>query len=171
MMQMLHAGGLPCFGEGPSFEEDENLPYSMTEPWLRQQIGKAVKILDPHLAPCKFSNVPRCVIWLDRNHREQAKSFVKFGRIVGGLPFSRRDVGPLAKGLQRDRPLAQRSLGTDQCETLFLTFENIIRTPLLAAEAVGEFLQVDCFDTDAAASVVRKRTVDCYKGLLEAELV
>ena len=42
LMQMLEAGGYPCFGEGPGFEPcmPDDIPWNEVK-------GKAVKVLDP----------------------------------------------------------------------------------------------------------------------------
>lgn len=172
MMQMLQAGGFPCVGEWPAFEDPESMALNLHSAWLRRQAGKAVKVLDPQLAGDDlFPHISRRVIWLDRDPKQQAKSFVKFGRVVSGLPFNRSHVSEMSKGFLRDRPLAHRALRTNDCKTLRVTFENMIKDPLAVATAVHVFLGFSSFDPVRAAGAVRKRSANCLPYLLEAEMV
>lgn len=172
MMQMLQAGGFPCFGSRPAYEDDVSMFCNLTPDWLNLQRGKAVKILDPQLADHgMFFGIPRIVIWLDRDPEQQAKSFIKFGRLVCGLPFSRSAVRPLAKAFLKDRPLAHKALGIDQCKSLHVKFEDIIHSPHDVAAEIANLLYPVQFDQARAAKTVVRRNSDCLSGLLELPLL
>jgi hypothetical protein len=172
MMQMLEAGGFPCVGRYPAFEDPESMVLNLRADWFQQHQGKAVKILDPHLAGDDlFPHIPRRVIWLDRDPKQQAKSFVKFGRMVGGLPFNRSDVGGIARNLQRDRPRAHRALRICQCNSIAATFEEMIKSPLIVATGIQLALGLAPFDPIAATRAVQPRSPNCLPYLLEAEQV
>lgn len=172
-MQMLAAGGVPAVGEYPAFEPSESSALDMDPIWLATQAGRAVKILDPHLTSYRFiPQIPRLVIWLDRDTKQQAKSIIKFGRAVQGLPFNNSDWKALAAGLKRDRTHAHEALGMGQCSSLILTFENMIGWPMESAARMASFLAPHLkLDVQRAASAVISRQPECLPYLLETQLL
>ncbi|HWH75147.1 MAG TPA: hypothetical protein VNV16_12895, partial [Methylibium sp.] len=80
LMQMLHRGGMPCLGPWPSFEVDE-ARATLAPKFVAEHAGKAIKVLDPQRIglPADVR-----VVWLDRDHRQQAKSHAKFLEILTG---------------------------------------------------------------------------------------
>lgn len=172
-MQMLQAGGVDCVGEYPAFEPSESDPAVLTTGWLASNAGRAVKCLDPQRADyCRFSEVPRVVLWLDRDPKEQAKSMVKFGRLIGGIPYTRAHLPALRESLRRDRVLAFSWLKLSGCESLRLEFEHIIEAPIEAAARIAAFIAPHFrLDVSAAAKQVLHRPSKCLRCLLEAQLI
>lgn len=172
-MQMLNAGGIECLGEYPAFEPEESDAITLTTSRLYSHAGKAVKCLDPQRADqCSFEEVQRMVIWLDRDTREQAKSIAKFGRLVGGIQFTRSQLGPLREGLHRDRLFAFSALRLSRCPALRIEFEHIIQAPMECSARIAAFLAPHWrIDVAAAARAVVDRPSTCLPYLLEAALI
>ncbi len=158
-MQMLHAGGYPCEGEAPAFEE-----HAMGAiPWSECR-DKAVKLVDAnlHLPP---HDVDCDVIRLRRTYREQVKSINKF---ISAFGMPEIPSGNLLRSLVRDYDLIDK--WASQYRTLVLDFEELMLSPLAAATKIAEFCQRP-LNTEAMAAVVRKRDAACYPTLLELELL
>lgn len=155
VMQMLAAGGVPCLGEFPAFEDDL-AREPMTAAFASACAGRAVKLLDPQ----RVGLPPGArVIWLDRDTAEQAKSFAKFLRMVAGRPCSRDQRRSIERGLFADRREAMRSIGGRQ--VLKLCFEQLLAEPAAAASQLGAFTDWPAFNAAAAAGAVRHRTPRC----------
>ena len=169
VMQMLQAGGVAVTGEYPAFELVEFTgPRELS--FLQKFKGHGVKIIDPHLFD--WRGVPELkVIWLDRDPAEQAKSQIKFGAAVAGLPIqqTRAMVRQWTRALRRDRPRCLALFKALGCETLFLSFERLVEAPLSAARELAEF--TGAAPAEAMAEAVRPRGPECYPGLLEIELL
>lgn len=170
VMQMLEAAGLPMTGEYPAFEDmiATDLDASLDK-WLRRD-GAAVKLLDPqrHNGP---RGIPCRVIWLDRDPTEQAKSQLKFGRLLGIPGWNSTSVAALAASYRKDRPEAVKRLSTWATEGMItMTFESIITQPDAAAEMLNAFLQTNC--AHQMADIVRPRPVQALPDLgLELSLI
>lgn len=170
-MQMLHAGGVPCAGEPPAFEPGEANALSVTVPWLADQRGTAVKLLDPQRAPA-LGRLPAIAIFLTRDPGQQAASMAKFNHLLSDLPIaSRHQRRALEAGIRRDTRLARAAL--QSFPVLELTFEQLILSPYTTADEMWLFLSEHGFrfDAAAAAKVVRARSPQNYPGLLELELL
>jgi len=87
LMQLLHAGGIPCIGEPPIFESDKCAITTQEPLWLSNQHGHALKVLLPERF--KFIESEYYFLWVNRDKLEHAKSVMKFG-----LFFSRKNKLP-----------------------------------------------------------------------------
>ena len=159
LMQMLHRGGFPCVGPWPSFE----VPQARTPlapDFAEACRGKALKVLDPQRV-----GLPRDVrvIWLDRDHRQQAKSHAKFLAIMAGFAYDRAGRRQLAASLVRDTHAAMTAIGSRPL--LRLRFEAVLADPMNTAILLGEFVRCDAFDAVAAARAVHSRSAACLPGL------
>ena len=76
VMQMLEAGGMPCSGEYPAFEDEAGnllLADMLSLDYMQTLEGKAVKLLDPHRG--KIPKGPEYhVLGCSRDYGEQARS-------------------------------------------------------------------------------------------------
>jgi hypothetical protein len=170
VMQMLDAGGYRVTGEYPAFEDDIALPRSIASPdaW-RRMMGRAVKVLDPHLLSLP-TGVPFRVIWLDRDLYQQAKSQAKFAKFFMGLEVGRDGRRKLAVSYKADRPRAMKAFANAGARIeIELTFENLIRQPFKSAAEINKI--VGGLDVDAMAGIVRVRGSNCYPGMLEMSLL
>lgn len=159
-MQMLHAGGYPCVGHPPAFEE-----YPVGEiPWPEVR-GKAVKVVDTHLhlpPPGRYF-----VIRLLRDLREQARSLNKWTSAMFRLPPA--PISRIVASLRRDyATIDEWCFQQEKC--LELRFEDILARPARAALDLCDFLGWD-LDPARMREVVVTRPPECYGGLLEAELI
>lgn len=156
-MQMLHAGGYPCAGSYPAFEE-----YPTGDaPWGELQ-GKAVKLVDAHL------QLPRdgdySIIRLHRNMKEQAKSFNKFISVMG-FPPKKKKI--LIKSFIRDYKIIDRWAKRHNC--LRMHFEDMINNPAKSSQKIAEWCPQD-LDIKKMESCIIKRSPDCYPTFLELSM-
>ena len=162
VMQMLAAGGLPCVGRYPAFEEPAHVyPGDLDAAWFSAQVGRAVKVLDPINARPP-GGVRYRAIWLDRDLGEQTKSWSKFGQGVGLLdsPLARPARRALAASFVRDRPRSLRLLESLGAATYLLTFESILGHPERSAYAIDMHLGGG-LDVAKMAAVPLKRDAAC----------
>lgn len=160
-MHMLHAGGYPCLGSYP-FEG-----YEMGRIPFAQSQGKAIKIVDTHLQfppPGEYH-----VILLGRDHKQQAKSICKFMREVIHFPVLPGQRTQIQRSIEPDMRKI-RAWARRQADCLEIRFEDIINEPKRTAERITEFTGAQ-LDAGAMAAVIKKRSVNCYDGLLERELL
>jgi hypothetical protein len=127
VMQMLAAGGFPCVGEFPAFEEYRPRPGW---PGYRRCAGKAVKLLDSMLpfGPTP-PEIPQSFILMVRDPREQAKSFAKLLKATVGEEMTRGQIRDIADSFRADEPRLMgllRGLGP----LLLLRFEHLLLRPL-----------------------------------------
>lgn len=130
----------------------------------------AVKWLEPQ--ECMPTMLPHAgkVIWMARNHREQAKSAVKFLRRVGGFQIPERQTrAAFERSYKRDTPIAVRAWAR-LCPVHVEFFEDVLREPLVVARRITAFTGRP-LDIEAMAAQVRARSSDCYDGFLELELM
>lgn len=170
LMQMLQAGGMPVVGNYPAFEVEQVneiiLGGTFDPDWLRSIDGRAVKVLDP-----QNGHLPRraeyVVLWLDRDHKEQARSQAKFLRALTGIPVDRNDIRGLARSYAADMPKAMRVFrDAGVKEVLGLRFETILASPTVAAMEIAYYLRpIAMLDVDRMASVVLKRSPECRPDL------
>ena len=158
-MQMLHAGGFPCFGGPPGFEK-----YRIgAVPW-QKCADKAVKLIDAHLH-LPPDNFEYKIISPRRDLDEQAKSFNKFSSVFGFPTFRR---AKLKKSFSKDYRKIDK--WAKRHETLFTRFEDMIERPLSVAETIRDFIGAD-LDIKKMASVVIKRSPKCHPEMLEIKLI
>lgn len=173
MMRMLAAGGIPAHADSDVSMEsgDVNRLADGHTVWLRACRGKAVKILDA-VAHVPLMLVPYRVILMHRNHREQARSFLKFGQWLGmgADPDNRADVRRVAKSFDQDfnrLHAACRDLGP----TFIMDFENVLDDPATSASQVCGFLDLPAAAaTPAMAGQVIPRQPECLPYMLEERL-
>lgn len=165
VMAMLEAGGVQPV-EGSS-ERGYELPGGLAGLTSALPLaGHSVKLLDGITYYEMPRRVPWRFIWLDRDHHQQAKSFIKFsvalGIMSGDEPGARAAV-ERSYGRDRAKVLkAYRALGPVQT----MQYEDALNLPHGFACALAEFLDLEDFDTDAAAAVVHHRPAACRSGLL-----
>lgn len=168
-MQMLAAGGMPCVGEPPAFEDARLEPgRHVDEAWFRGLIGNAIKVLDPHHVQLPKAATAR-VIWLNRDYREQAASQAKFLQAVAGIG----GVEDVAIAFRRSMPAERKQAlcALAGWPILEQAFEALILEPEAAAHAINAFVGGH-LDEAAMAHVVRRRPTECAPGLeMELELL
>jgi hypothetical protein len=166
---MLDAGGFPVTGERPAYEDAICTRTAMgsRETWL-PYLGRAVKRLDPHVG--FLPNVPFKAIWLDRNHKEQAKSQAKFAHWSMGLMIGRAGKRALEASYGKERDEVFRAFDRAGVDPIVLSFEELIYKPRKCAGIVAAVTGA-VLDRDAMAEVVIRRGVACYPGMLEERLL
>jgi hypothetical protein len=161
-MQMLSAGGMPCVGAFPDFE-DEIVLHPLAADFITAHSGMAIKVLNPHI-----STLPEgpayAIIWLDRDPAEQAKSQVKMlnTALPPGDRLNHRARRAMTSSLRKERNTAVQALPKHNRCGLFTTFERIIDHPEAAAADLARFLAPE-FDLDAErmARVAIPRSAKC----------
>jgi hypothetical protein len=159
MMQILYAGGYPCYGNMPAFE---NLSIDYSE--IR---GKAIKLVDTHR---RFPPVDEYyVIRMHRNIKEQAKSIIKFGNYFG-MNVSTIDENNkiLIKSLKHDYRIID-SWAEKQKKVVHVDFETLINAPKEAIEKIEKEFDIKLLSK--ALSPIISRNTDCYDGLLEIKMI
>lgn len=175
MMQALAAAGVPCVGSWPDYETDDGMMGTFNAAAFASRSGEAIKLIDPANLP--VGDMPNhIVIWLDRDHREQAKSQVKFMSLVGFNPSNRRAaIRAIEADLRKSRDRHRAKIGVPGgCPALTVRFENLIEVPHVTAGEVVQFLADNGWQGIASsmlASQVRRRNPKCYPGFLEEELL
>lgn len=180
-MQMLHAAGVECFGEYPAFEPPETVPGFKWRDILEiARPGMAIKLVDYHMS----SKIPeglraRIIVTRRRSYIEQAKSSYKLldavnfgGSLVQGPP-TQSQLKTIAKSFRkanRQYYSNMRQWAPDS-QVLHVSFEHTIRQPAESARRIARFVGADDAAAERMAACVKPRGVECYDGLLEAELL
>lgn len=167
-MQMLSQGGMDT-GEHPecvwpSFED----PRATAEPsgaWMSEYDGKALKVLMPGDYPPN-DELTYQAIWLDRDAKEQAKSWVKIQKARFGTSG---DVPTITRRIRRDRRRHVDALRKVTRQLLFLRFEGLLREPELWSRRIAAFVGED-LDIQRMADVVIPRKSWCAQGIMENTL-
>jgi len=159
-MQMLYAGGYPCVGTPPAFEE---YPVG-TIPW-NQVRGKAVKVVDTHIQfPPDY--VECDVLRLYRKPEEQAKSFNKF---MGAFGYPPLRLERIIQSYKEDYEKID-----DWCRnkrTFHPHFEGLIDGTELLVKEICHWIGDDSLDQKKMIDCVVKRSSRCYPGMLETKLI
>lgn len=165
VMQMLSAGGVPCIGGYPGFEDLAHHEQRAQDPhaWAASSAGKAVKVLDPQRAPPPPGYAYRTII-LQRDPTQQADSMLK----LIDYDRSRTMRRGMRASLSRDIPKMLQALPSDHRCKLF--FERILAEPTVAARAIAGHLRME-LDVEAMARCVVPRGPRCLSGMLEHQLV
>jgi hypothetical protein len=168
MMKMLDVAGVPVFADNQSAYEsdllsmDRNMAKMLPRLW-----GKAAKVLDPHRPDC-FADWPNpCdarVIWMDRNHIQQAKSQIKFMRLVGGFQIPSQAWRRVADSLYPDTALCLKEMAARGVSIERVTFEGLLQYPLETSIRIADFLGMS-LDVDRMAAAVIDRPVKCAPDL------
>lgn len=163
VMQMLKAAGIDMDGVPPYYET----PLCFDGEWISQQVGRAVKVLEPHRKGRVYPKADFICIWLDRDIKQQARSHVKFHREKKGLVvmnprYSRKKVMEYFK--------TERSKAVKLCEslgpTLILEFEELVSRPLKCAYLIAEHCGIDIRgNLKRMSEAVIRRDPECRKGL------
>lgn len=162
VMQMLHRGGFPTVGEWPAFEPAELGPCVDVRSALLFCEGKAGKLLDPHKSHHWTEDAPvgLKVILLTRNSREQAKSQVKFLRLVGGFGIPGQAWRGMESAIRREIITCRNLFEDREIPILQLTFEEILKSPLAVAKKLAAFVDHP-LDIERMANAVIPRTPGC----------
>lgn len=175
LMWMLEGGGLDVTGHHQYFED----PRSMEELDLEfvRSFRGATKILDPHRYLPKGLRLSGAkAIWIDRDRKQQARSWIKKSedirrrkmRITDNLP--RNDVHQIMRMLKQSRKQGVPCLAdVTGNSVLCLTYENIVAKPHTNSVRIAEFLGMD-LDTRKMALRVIPRKTSCMQGMLENDL-
>lgn len=177
MMQMLHAGGVPCIGEWPAYETSASNFGSFDPVAFAALRGTAIKLIDPARLP--IGAMPNhIVIWLERDPVEQAKSQVKMMQGFGaGVPANRKTIRTMVSGIRRDTGPSMAALGIRAvCPSIRIQFEYLLDpfgNKVAMAALVGFLSRHGYGDLDLGKMVgqIRRRSPECYPGMLEFELL
>lgn len=183
VMRMLGAAGVSlCYDREDSFEHTGFLKIVQSRQvnrWSTQWMvdGTAMKWMDPLLHGFPPTGFEYQVIALTRDPRQQARSQIKFVRLlatVGDEPPPSPAVEAVAKHLLRHNNQLAEAWRGHGAKVLELRFEDLIRTPGAAAQKIAESilgLQPTSFEfqhgVDVMARQVIRRGTDSYDGLLE----
>lgn len=166
-MQMLAAGGLRCAGAYPDFEDERTLSGQSAD-WWRGLAGSAVKVLTPHHVFVPIE-VPKVVIWLDRDLDHQASSQIKMLELTASLhSLNRSQRRAWRNGLEKDRAAALHAVKASKPRSMLrLSFERLLADPRAAADLMSDHLLPVglSLDVAAAAAQVLPRGPACAPGL------
>ena len=158
VMQMLQAGGYPCFGGFPDFEPEE-LGLDRDIKTLLPLIGnRAAKILDPQLDQWPDMMDAR-VIWLDRDRNEQGRSHAKFLRLMCGIDIP-GTAKRFAQSYGRDTAVALGKFRDVGVLPLRLRFDDLVQSPRVAVLRIAEHLRTK-LDLEAMEAAVIPRDPRC----------
>lgn len=172
MMQMLWHGGCKVTGPAPAFEDQRANPLRLDAEWMANQRGRAVK----HLVigtPKLSLDAPAKIIWMDRAHKDQARSQAKMAMMLADNTGPKGiNVGRMARSMDKERPLALGAL-RKQGEVMRVHFRDLLRDPEGTAKAVQGFLGGDMFpDWRQGAQAILKRDHKCAPDMrVEAALM
>lgn len=170
MMQMLHAGGVPVVAD--TVKRDEFNPWGYfeipidgvpgvgpgVEPLLRHCVGRAMKVTAASLPLIRPHVVELRVIYMVRDVDRVTASFGRLNA-ARGSPAAPSSLVQSVSAAGMDH--AARLAGPDG--VLVVQYEDAVRFPRLAAEAVASFVGLD-FDVERAALVPYssrvERTID-----------
>ena len=167
-MQMLAAGGWPVFDPKISLYPAFEHPINQGRGRLPKGATGIMKWLDPQVF--HPPNAIRGSIFLARDPKQQAKSFVKFGQAVG-LPIDGAKWRVIAKSFEKDAPRACAVLAA--CgPVLRLMFEDLIGDTGAALDRIAEFVG-EPLDIDTALREKRQRETgsDVLPYMLEERLI
>lgn len=177
VMQMLHAGGMPCLGAGPAFEDDRVSARGdgrLHLDWIADVPG-AVKVLEPQRAAYlpPGLKLARLGIWLDRDPVTRAKSALRL-MDAGGLQVAnrRQTIRAMATSYERDRLGAIDGLKRLCGHVLRVRFEHIIFDPDGWTDALCAQFEVGALTKAKMRAVIRtSRGTGLAPQLLEPQLI
>ena len=145
----------------------------LNRPWFEGLRDVAVKRLDIH----RDSTMPKeaIVIWLNRDHDQQAKSTIKLLRsVIGGISDNRQARKAMEAELARDAVASKIAILKAGLPAMAIRFETLITDPRGAVGTIATHLKYNGgydLDQEKAASVVRQRSPACLPGMLEFDLL
>jgi hypothetical protein len=162
-LQMLAAGGFPCWGIAPDYES-ATAPYDHVTPM-------AFKILKPQMLLRTYPS--DVTLWLDRDVDEQAKSVVKYvEKKIHKKRFPkwrRREMtATTVEELRQQYRDADRWLKGEP--HIRFAFEDMVDDPRSFIDRVDSELSLG-LDIDGAMSVYVRRGPSCLPFFLEARLL
>ncbi|MCA1570765.1 MAG: sulfotransferase [Chloroflexi bacterium] len=170
VMQMLDAGGVPCHGDWPAFE-DPALHERIVEQPTTDLAGRAIKLLTPVLTLDSVRRAPATSwVWITRDIKQMAASQDKFVRMLTGRGYHGAHRRRLIRGLIEEQRAYPDLMDTPPHRCYVLRFEDIICQPAVSARNIAAFLDLD-LDVTAMAAAVVPRSAACYDGLLETALL
>lgn len=164
MMRMLDVGGISTFCDSKASYESGHCTFGAKILDLMPMVGNAaVKILDPihYQWP---GHLEAQMIWLRRDPIEQAKSQIKFLKMIG-VNIQKDRVRELADSIEPDTIEAQNFLSSIGLYLLTVHFEDILSDPASIALGISEFLKRPDLDLQRMAAVVIKRGPECLPDL------
>lgn len=165
---MLDAGGLPCHGDWPAFEDSATHGDLTRHPSL---VGKAAKLIVAGIDPDLIHRAPATSwIWVTRDLKQMAASQDKFARAIFGQGYHGAQRRRLIRMLGDEQTQLPPAMSAAPHRCLVVQFEDIIGSPYPTASDISIFLDLD-LDLAAMAAVVIPRSADCYDGLLETALL
>lgn len=167
IMQMLRAGGMPVVADNlVSCEDSRSNSITKKSSWLEEAQGKAIKVLLPDVInlPNEFSYR---IIWIKRDYNEQAKSQVKFLRLLQAIHISSSAWKKMARELPKQEMIGMIKFKRRSLPIAIFTFEDILIDPLREAIRICEYLKQDhgYLLPTVMANVVKKRSSKCAEGL------
>ena len=180
MMQMLDAGGLDCLGspekgDVPWYEDKRSAPIGvLDEGLLKEAEGKAFKLLEPSKRPLPFVPDEARFIWMDRQRKHQAVSYIKMMVQIYGMPINKRTLERRFRQLKGSELKTARKMSLAVLEkygkpVLKVRFEDVLSKPLEVSERVAEFTGAE-LDINAMVKVIQPRGKECFDGMMEDSL-
>jgi hypothetical protein len=172
MMSMLHAGGMEVCAENlSSFETMKATKLPKDSTWLSECYGVAVKILDPlNYTPPQHHRYK--FIWMRRTPVQVAQSQIKFISATG-TPIDPKlgNVIRIANAVEHNtRKSIDMLCKYKESDLIVIDFEDVLHEPCEVADKVAEFVDMG-LDRKKMADAVIDRPPDCYKGMLELDLI
>lgn len=171
-MQMLKAGGVPCYYDHPQSLESEavlRLPEDVS--WVAECQGKAVKVLDRNALALPEGYRYR-FIWVNRvaSHIAQSQAMMAFALM--GLRLERAEQAVLAGSLLRDKGRIIRRLKEyPDSDLIEVRFTDLLEAPLTQAARLATHLDLGGLDVQAMASTVIPRPPEPQGMAIEAQLL
>ena len=161
MMNILYTGGYPCFGNAPAFED-----YEIGKINFQNQAGKAIKLVDTNK---QFPPTGEYfIICMKRDTKQQAKSIIKFMRIVAGLPLTKMHIPEIQKSIVNDYKIIDE-WSKKQTGYMFINFEDLINKSEETIKLISEKIEFDL--TKNSAKCIISRNTNCLNDLLEIDLI
>lgn len=168
VMQMLDAAGISVVGAPPFYEVDKARLSSFDPAWLACQDGKVVKILALHR--CKIPKKEYRVIYLYRDHKQQAQSQKKFYKLKFGKDSDKKAI---LSNVRRESKMCLKGAKIAG-PVLSLKFEDFHNEQGLM-KCIAEICQFLALDPDKVAvdmyNAVVKRPVECMPDMQVEEMI
>ncbi len=143
MCRLLHNAGLETYSKNlVSYESDDTQElYEKDNHFMMDRVtGKVIKLIDLHrlfLPPAYRYRV----IWMQRDHKQQAKSHIKWIKHLDLAPFNiGTDRYSLKTMMDRDTVTNIKKLERLKIPYLRVCFENLINLPKLQLPNVANFV-------------------------------
>lgn len=156
MMKAIHAGGIaPYQVMGGSYEHPALDKVISSPRRFSKAKNKSLKVLEPH--PTLPANVPHRIIFMTRDHHQQAVSSYRFCSLMFGDIFIADEATAISKfyhSLDLDlRKVKKRS----NHNVLFVSFDDLLMSPERELLKVANFLCLPSEQVSLMASQIIKR--------------